>query len=105
MTDTLTEPPPTAEATPTDGTSRPPLPCRFCQVPVPQPKRWDTERHFCSDRHRTAWHALERRRATLAIVSGLQDLEDELDRMRATVAGARQRITDTLPKERTKKKT
>lgn len=97
------EPSTEGEVTPTDGTIRPPLPCKFCQVPVVQPKRWDTERHFCSDRHRTAYHALERRKAVLAILAGLEDLEDELDRLRATVAGSRERIAATLPKERRRK--
>lgn len=94
-----------AEAAAVDGMSRPPKPCKYCQVPVAQPKRWDMDKDFCSPKHRTAWHAQERRKEVQAVLANLDDLGAELERMQAVVGGAMARIRATLPKERTKKKT
>lgn len=73
------------------------LPCRFCQVPVTQPKRKDIRKDFCRDAHRAAFRDAQVQQAVREALAAGQEVRDviedamgRLDQAAARMHGAMQ---------------
>lgn len=88
--------PPAADSTPT----RPPVPCRFCGVPVEQPKRRDITKEYCSDRHRAAFRDAQVQAAVRNALQACQDAADAMAEHQARLEGAMQQLARFARKSR-----
>lgn len=83
------------DSPPVDSTAPAPAPgvfrpCRFCQIPVLQPKRKDTVKDFCSDRHRAAFRDAQVQHALKEAQAAVEETSSELARLSARLDGAMQ---------------
>lgn len=72
------------------ATATPTRPCRFCQIPVPQPKRRGQVKDFCSDRHRAAFRDAQVQAGIREAQAAIQETRDEISRLDARLSAATQ---------------
>lgn len=65
-------------------------PCRFCQQPVPQPKRRGQVKDFCTDAHRAAFRDAQVQHAMREAQAAIEETSGELARLSARLGGAMQ---------------